>query len=258
MKKKICLMCVAIAAICLTEYQKSNAGNALPKEKLSAERDIPNVTAEHLDVADVSSSCPDGNHPHKIDLGLPSRTKWACCNVGATRPENSGKYYAWGEINSKTVFSPVSYKYATGDDVRSDGWTYERNIVFQNLGRSICNTRYDVATMVWGDPWRMPSDDQFAELIDNCTYISTTVNNVRGMMFTSKVNRRRIFFPASGYRNNTGTYSKDETGYYWSGTQSTKYESDALTIALYCRGYSKVNRFGTNRISGHTIRPVSN
>ena len=258
MKKKLYLICAAIVAICLTEYQESNAGNALPKERFSVERDIPDMIVKHSDAVDVSSSCPNSNHPHKIDLDLPSRTKWACCNVGATRPESCGKYYAWGEISTKTVFSPVSYKYATGDDIRSDGYTYKRNIVFQNLGRSICNTRYDVATMVWGDPWRMPSDDQFAELIDNCTYVSTTVNNVKGMKFTSKVNGKSIFFPASGYCNNTETCSKDETGYYWSGTQSTRYESDALTIALYCRGYSKVDRFGTNRISGHTIRPVSN
>ena len=59
-------------------------------------------------------SCPDNNHPHMIDLGLPSGTKWACCNVGAHSPEEYGGYYAWGEISEKPVYNEVTYLYATG------------------------------------------------------------------------------------------------------------------------------------------------
>ena len=58
-----------------------------------------------------AQSCPDGKHPHAIDLGLPSGTKWACCNVGATTPEGYGGYYAWGEKKTKSVYNEVAYKY---------------------------------------------------------------------------------------------------------------------------------------------------
>lgn len=50
------------------------------------------------------TSCPDSHHPHLIDLGLPSGTKWACCNVGAQKPEDYGGYYAWGETAEKNSY----------------------------------------------------------------------------------------------------------------------------------------------------------
>ena len=54
-------------------------------------------------------TCPDNNHPHAIDLGLPSGTKWACCNVGATNPEEYGGYYAWGETKEKDIYGRNTY-----------------------------------------------------------------------------------------------------------------------------------------------------
>ena len=54
-------------------------------------------------------SCPDDHHPHLIDLGLPSGTKWACCNVGATAPQGDGGYYAWGETDEKDVYDWTAY-----------------------------------------------------------------------------------------------------------------------------------------------------
>ena len=58
-----------------------------------------------------AQSCPDDNHPHAIDLGLPSGTKWACCNVGATTPEENGGYYAWGETEEKELYDISTYIY---------------------------------------------------------------------------------------------------------------------------------------------------
>lgn len=54
--------------------------------------------------------CPDERHPHMIDLGLPSGTKWACCNVGADRPNGYGNLYAWGESARKTDYCLAKYK----------------------------------------------------------------------------------------------------------------------------------------------------
>lgn len=67
-------------------------------------------------------TCPDENHPHMIDLGLPSGIKWACCNVDATAPEVHGGYYAWGEAEEKAIYSNVAYLYSTGLDLDGDGW----------------------------------------------------------------------------------------------------------------------------------------
>ena len=75
----------------------------------------------------VLTSCPDDNHPHAIDLGLPSGTKWACCNVGASTPEGYGGYYAWGETSEKAVYNEVTYHYASGVDNDGDGFYYDDN-----------------------------------------------------------------------------------------------------------------------------------
>ena len=66
--------------------------------------------------------CPDDNHPHAIDLGLLFGTLWSCCNVGATKPEEYGGYYAWGETSEKEEYSHVSYQYNTGEDVDGDSY----------------------------------------------------------------------------------------------------------------------------------------
>ena len=114
-------------------------------------------------------TCPNDKHPHMIDLGLPSGTKWACCNVGATKPEGYGGYYAWGETEEKSIFNDVTYIYSIGDDTNGDGWyedyhskegTYGQ---WQQLGDDIAGTEYDVAHVKWGSPWRMPSFDQINE-----------------------------------------------------------------------------------------------
>lgn len=88
-----------------------------------------------------AQSCPDDNHPHMIDLGLPSGTKWACCNVGATKPEEYGGYYTWGETEEKSVYDWSTCKYWT--DSNGDG--YADDYEFTNLGSDIAGTGYDVA-----------------------------------------------------------------------------------------------------------------
>ena len=67
------------------------------------------ITADRWTPKKGETSCPDANHPHAIDLGLPSGTKWACCNVGASAPEQYGGYYAWGETHEKSVYNWDTY-----------------------------------------------------------------------------------------------------------------------------------------------------
>ena len=90
------------------------------------------------------TSCPDDNHPHAIDLGLPSGTKWACCNVGASTPEGYGNYYAWGETEPKSEYNLSTYIHCDGSQS-----------TYHDIGSDIAGTGYDTATANWGAPWRI-------------------------------------------------------------------------------------------------------
>ena len=158
--------------------------------------------------------CPDGNHPHMIDLGLPSGTKWACCNVGANSPSERGDHFAWGETTPKSYFRLNNYKwYANGDD--------------HNILKYCCNSDYgtvdnrpelkledDAAYVSWGVEWRMPSLTQIRELLNNCTSEWTIANGIGGYLFKSKTNDNAIFLPLPGW-NPRGT-GLDAVGNYWS------------------------------------------
>lgn len=195
---------------------------------------------------DVSyTTCPDNNHPHMIDLGLPSGTKWACCNVGASAPEDYGNYYAWGETQPKSVYNWDTYQYG----YYNDDYDYSHLV---NIGSDIAGTRYDAATANWGTPWRMPSTAQCQELIDNTTSVWTTQNGVDGRKFTGP-NGGTIFLPAAGIRwddelRNAGSY-----GNYWS---STLYEPDP-GFAYGLGFYSDFAYWGGDyRFHGRSVRPV--
>lgn len=83
------------------------------------------TTEETKVVAEIiQSTCPDEKHPHMIDLGLPSGTKWSCCNTDALSPEDSGGYYAWGETKEKDIYDDTSYLYSEGEILMTtDGMT---------------------------------------------------------------------------------------------------------------------------------------
>ena len=188
-----------------------------------------------------ASLCPDGNHPHMIDLGLPSGTKWACCNVGADKPEEYGGYYAWGETEAKTTYSEDTYShYQNGSCV--------------DLGSDIAGTEYDVAHVKWGGSWVMPSKEQQDELRDNCAYEWTTVNGVKGGRFTSKKNGKSIFLPAAGYRNYSDLNGAGSGGDYWSSSQNPSYADYACSLRFGSSG-AGTDGIG-DRYGGQSVRPV--
>lgn len=172
--------------------------------------------------------CPDHNHPHAIDLGLPSGTKWACCNVGASTPEGYGGYYAWGETSEKSVYNSVTYLYFTGQDTDGDGFI-DKNSDVINIGSDIAGTSYDVAHVRWGGSWVMPSHDRQMELINNCTRKWTTVNGTNGIFVTGP-SGGQIFLPAVGYRWFDGLYYAGSYGYYWASTQDPEDYIDAIDL----------------------------
>ena len=190
-----------------------------------------------------ASLCPDGNHPHMIDLGLPSGTKWACCNVGANKPEEYGGYYAWGETDTKSTYRWPTYKHCDGSSSNC-----------HDLGKDIAGTEYDVAHVKWGGSWVMPTGDQQDELRNNCTYKWTTVNGVKGGRFTSKKNGKSIFLPAAGDRLSSDLYTAGSVGYYWSSTQYPSYMYSAYGLYF---GSGDTDWYDSGRCYGLSVRPVS-
>ena len=150
-------------------------------------------------------TCPDDHHPHYLDLGLPSGTKWACCNVGADTPEGYGDYYAWGETEKKEVYDWSSYIHCDGD-----------GSTCHHLGDDIAGTQYDVAHVKWGGNWRMPSEKQMEELVKNSTFSWTTKDGINGALFTGP-SGGTIFMPSSGVYTDESPNSFIN-GYYWSST----------------------------------------
>lgn len=195
--------------------------------------------------ANIEHSCPDNNHPHMIDLGLPSGTKWACCNVGATTPEGYGNYYAWGETQPKSEYNWDTYQYGY---YNGDG-DYSHLV---NIGSDIAGTSYDAATVNWGAPWRMPSLTQIQELLNKCSSEWTTQNGVSGRKFTGP-NGGSIFLPAAGGRWGSGLYGAGASGGYWSSSLDESDPGYACGLGFYS-GYAG---WGSNyRGSGLSVRPV--
>ena len=185
--------------------------------------------------------CPDGQHPHAIDLGLPSGTKWACCNVGASTPEGYGGYYAWGETSEKSVYSRKTYKYYNSNTGR-----------YVNIGSDIAGTSYDVAHVRMGGSWRMPSLEQTEELVYYCSHTWTQQNGVNGILFTGP-NGGQIFLPAAGdrfdYLRDAGSW-----GEYWSSTFSPSYDDSAYLLGFDSGSWCWHD--SSHRVGGRSVRAV--
>lgn len=169
-----------------------------------------------------------------VDLGLPSGTLWATCNVGANSPEEYGDYFAWGEISTKSSYSSGTYYY-------SDNPT-------------TLPTSVDAATANWGSDWRMPTKAEFDELISNCTVIWTTQNGVYGRRYTG-TNGNSIFLPAAGYYEGSSLRYAQSYGYYWSSSLNTSSQTGAYHHNF---GSYMCGTYSSERYNGESIRPVRN
>jgi len=168
---------------------------------------MPVAEVDSMKVLSLPSYCPDSHHPHAIDLGLPSGAKWACCNIGASVPEGSGGYYAWGEVEEKAIYSDYHYLHA-----EYDKWSSE--FVCDNLGGDISKTEYDVAHVKWGEPWCMPSRNHYLEMLLNCEYKEVSYRGVQGMVFTG-TNGNSVFLPYAGYKYQL---LRRYSAHYWTST----------------------------------------
>ena len=193
-----------------------------------------------------------------VDLGLPSGTKWATCNVGADRSEDYGNYYAWGETSTKNYYDNDKCRYMDYYNYESNLTKYCSNSRFGYIGFSdnltTLQSSDDAATVNWGSAWRMPTREEYEELKNNCTVTRTTQNGINGYLFTGP-NGNSIFLPAAGSRYQSDLGSAGYAGKYWSGSLSTSHPNHAISFYFYSDSeYCFVDIY--SRGCGFTVRPV--
>lgn len=196
-----------------------------------------------------------------VDLGL--NVKWATCNLGADKPEGYGDYYAWGETEPKSEYTWENYRFRiSGDD-------FFKNIKLSKYNTDIITGVVDSLTTLemiddaahvrWGGNWRMPTVDEFRELMDSCTWTWTTINGVNGYKVTSNMHGytdRSIFLPAVGLGNANFNNRQDDHGLYWSSSlrpSSPNSPNCPYVISFASGGFS----LGASaQFNGYPIRPV--
>ena len=200
---------------------------------------------------------PDPSDHEWVDLGLPSGTLWATCNVGATKPEEYGDYFAWGETigykGGKKNFNWSTYKYCSGSNTTI--WKYCTSSDYGTVdNKTVLDSADDAATVNWGEAWHMPSLDQYKELI-NSSYTTTewsTMNGVNGRKITSKLNLKSIFLPAEGCHDGT-SWNSSGLGSYWS--RSLNADNSAYGCCLFFRD-DIIGTTNYDRYYGRSVRPV--
>lgn len=182
-----------------------------------------------------------------VDLGLPSGTLWATCNVGAKSPEDDGNYYAWGETEPKSTYNWSTYKWCRGSSSTMTKYCTSSSYGIVD-NKTTLDLSDDAARINWGGDWRMPTDAEQVELRTECSWTWTTQNRVKGYKVTSKTNGNSIFLPAAGCLGDS--YSLG-WGLYWSSSTSGRLYANELYFYS-----SSVNSGVNDRCLGQSVRAV--
>ncbi len=194
--------------------------------------------------------------PEAIDLGLPSGLKWASFNVGATKPEEYGDYFAWGEIAPKDSYSWDNYLLGGMYSLSK----YNTDSTYGTVDNKISlEEPDDVASVNYGGYWRMPSFNECMELRDNCTWTWTSNYNetgVAGMIVTSNkagYSDKSIFLPTTGRKIGSSDFNKGSRGYFWSSSLNT---NSTIGAWYFYFGSNIVDGGSEYRYPGFSVRPV--
>ncbi|MBQ6192177.1 MAG: hypothetical protein IJK51_07760 [Bacteroidaceae bacterium] len=219
-------------------------------------------TKIELDLSEVKEMMfEEEAEPHEwVDLGLPSGTLWATCNIGADSPEEKGDYFAWGETETKTGNNWANYvlcnkaentltRYCAQSEWGNEGYT-------DNLTELLPED--DAATAIWGAKWQMPSLEQVQELT-TCSSIATSLNGVPGRKIFSRLDPQNvwIFLPYTGWRQ-ARNYNDMSYGYYWGRTLysgNSNYATGIYVNNSYVGTDNGINN-PNKRCYGRPIRPV--
>ena len=197
----------------------------------------------------------DVNGHEYVDLGLPSGTLWATCNIGADTPEGYGSYFAWGETEPKDIYDWKSYKYGRFFNERyqlnkycTDS-CYGINGFVDNL--PVLEPDDDVARVCWGEGWCMPTIGEWEELFLNTTGEWTKLNDVKGWRCTAS-NGNSLFLPAAGYWWDDAFNA--DLGLYWSRSINKEFPYRAWGFHFNCDSSHLCGSSDRNR--GQTVRAV--
>ena len=207
----------------------------------------------------VTTKTVDGKDPWEpttpdedgaVDLGL--SVKWAAYNVGATKPEEYGDYYSWGEVVTKNDYTESKYKFTYIDSYGCVEYSLPEGL------SDISGTKYDAATANWGKEWRMPTKLELMELEDQSTAVWTSYNGIDGMRIIGP-NGNSIFLPSGGYRSEYGGKGKGGSGKYWTSTTDNGWSNKGAFIYSWGRdalGNKSVGISAEIKYLGMPIRAV--
>ena len=209
---------------------------------------------QNLDLGNLVNKDDRRDMHEAVDLGL--SVKWAHCNLGASKEEEYGDYYAWGEIETKEDYSWNTYRLCNGSDNTLTKYNFNKSYgVIDKKG--VLEKADDIASYSLGEGWRIPTDAEWTELREKCSWTWTKINGMSGYLVTSTNNGNSIFLPATGYRYNNSLYDAGSGGEYWSSSLNVE---DSFNYPYYSwRVYFNslfVRRGNNYRYMGHTIRPV--
>lgn len=173
-------------------------------------------------------------------MGLPSGLLWASCNVGAELQTDPGLYFSWGNIEGHAI---------------DEGYDFSQSVYNSTPAAEIADNlslSQDAAHAYLGDPWRMPTNAEYKELYDNCTFVWTTQNGVPGHLLTSNVNGAKLFLPAAGYYGGMSLVRSRLYGYYW----TSSYFSAASSHYLLFNGSNVDTQNVNSRRLGFSVRAV--
>ncbi len=280
---------ILLCAVCALSVNAQRYMSITQKDGSVTEYSLSNIDSIHFFVKDnttpeppvVNPDNPVENGHEYVDLGLPSGTLWAKMNIGATAITDYGYYFAWGETTPHQLdgdeyssffaspFSLKNYKWYTSDTiVETDADGFETTTITNKYTKYCTDSKYgpvdnlttleledDAAHVHWGGAWRMPTEAEFEELLNNCTWTWATLNGVNGYKVSSKVegNTAYIFLPAVGYGDGDHLYYQRNAGYFWLSSlnpDNMLYAQQSLFAA------SRAILSSRERYYGLTIRPV--
>ena len=200
-----------------------------------------------------------------VDLGLPSGNLWAKCNLGASAPEAYGDYYAWGEVEPKQVYTNSNHKWYK-EGAPSLGFTKYNN----EDGKLSLEDEDDAVIQKLGNGWRTPTLADFRELTNQkyTTIEKTTLNGVAGYQITSKRNKKSIFIPFAGFKNDKIPFAgfkndKPQTREISSSeevavcmTNQRRIDDQVFNCWSFAFEQDRIRRYGKRRYDGISIRPV--
>ena len=243
----------------LIDYLLSGNGSSVSQANADCDKDCIINIADVTTLIDflLSGWWPWNHDPNDyIDLGLPSGTLWATCNVGANCREEYGDYFAWGETEPKEIYSWETYKWCNGTS--STLTKYCTNSTYGMVdNKTELDPEDDAAYMNWGPMWRMPTKEQQQELYSQCSWIQARSYNGNGYVYGYLVtgpNGNSLFLPAGGYRIMSILSDTGSHGSFWSRALDSNRE--ACILYFNSTNY-KDNHFGNgSRHYGRSVRAV--